>query len=437
MNPEMWVIAFPHARQEQRGAVIDKSKEDEGLITWKVNNPYKDYKDFVKREQWFVGGGYHFSKEETGESEGMKISMYEIKVEKMADAPMRIVTWVYHADDVDFAVQFKTLEDHWDGSAQAFTACLKSFRRIPRAAAMPGSAVTGENITEEVDEDKLTPEEKQEHRRQLVERTLTREIEALPKAWISIRSENYVALSKADEKFTREVLDYCEIVREYLDTTFQIGSDYVPPGIIRIFTDDAEQNAFFQGTGNLFEGAEQITMTKRHGEERTWAYEWLGQRLTSQWIQFRNTDLWANMPWWINTGLSRHMSFARPKGKRVVFQPDPYDKDTLRELVKKGNAIPLKDLLRGDGKFNEWGHSIQAGSVVSWLLTDGNKGKCKNAFVAYVQALVKAVAEEQKAFEERSKATAEKEKKRLEGLAERAGGDEGEDEDDEAEDADE
>jgi hypothetical protein len=436
MHPEMWVIAFPHARQEQRGARLDTSKEDEGVVSFKINNPYKDYKDFVKREQWFVGGGYHFSKEEEGEIEGMKVSMYEIKVEKMADAPMRIVTWVYRADDVDFAIQFKTLEDHYDGSAQAFTACLKSFRRIPRAAAMPGSAVTGESIVEDVDESKLTPEQKQERRRDLVERTLTREIEALPKGWIHIRSANYVALSKADEKFTRQILDYAEIVRNYLDTTFQIGNDYVPPGIIRIFTDQTEETAFFQGTGNLFEGAEQITVTKRQGEERSWEYEYLGRRITSQWVQFRNTDLWMNMPWWISEGLSRHMAFARPKGKRIEFQPDPYDKETLRELVKKGNAIPLKELLQGGAQFNEWGQNIQAGSVVSWLLTDGNRGKCKNAMVAYVQALVKAVEEEEKAFEERTKATTEKEKKRIEGQSGNAGGDD-EDEDDEDEDADE
>jgi hypothetical protein len=61
-RPEMWVIAFPLARQGDRGA--KREENDDGSVLFRVKNPYKDYKDFVSRERWFVGGGYYFSKEE-------------------------------------------------------------------------------------------------------------------------------------------------------------------------------------------------------------------------------------------------------------------------------------------------------------------------------------------------------------------------------------
>jgi len=420
-RPEMWVVAFPHERADDRGAKVE---EKDGVPKVTIQNPYRDYKDFLKREPWFVGGGYYFSKEETGEVDGMRVTMYEVKVEKMVDSPFRMVAWVYHSNDVDFAVQFRILEDWYDDYARTFETCLRSFRRIERTAAMPGGETTGEKITEVEDESKLTPEERMRRRKDRVEATLAKEIAALPKDWISLRSEHYIALSHADEKFTKETLDFAESVRGYLDETFPLGDDYVPPGIIRIFATQAEESAFFKGTGfGLFEGAEQIALSKRTGEEKSWEYEYLGRRVTDQWLEFKNRLLSDNMPYWIREGLKRHMSFARPKGKRIEFKPDAYDREDLRKVVKEGKAIPLKDLFSGDDEqFTQHAHLLQAGSVVSWLLGEGNRGKVKNAVFRYLQALMQACEEEEKAYEEKRKAA-------IEGMAKRTvegAGEEGE-----------
>ena len=107
-RPEMWVIGFPHERQDERGAVKKQTK-GETLVSFK--NPYKNYKEFIKRHREFTGGGFYFSKEEETERGGVKVTQYEIKVEKATETPFRMVAWVYHFDDIDFAVQFKILED--------------------------------------------------------------------------------------------------------------------------------------------------------------------------------------------------------------------------------------------------------------------------------------------------------------------------------------
>lgn len=55
--PQIWVIGFPHKRQEERGARVS-TEDGREEVTFK--NPYRDYKDFLKRESWFAGGGYYF-----------------------------------------------------------------------------------------------------------------------------------------------------------------------------------------------------------------------------------------------------------------------------------------------------------------------------------------------------------------------------------------
>ena len=103
-HPEMWVIGFPHG--VQRGAKIS---EEDGKTTITIKNPYKDYKDLLKQNPRFLGGGYHFTKEEETEIKGIKVTQYEIVVDKMVSAPYRVVAWVYHFKDADFAIEFKIL----------------------------------------------------------------------------------------------------------------------------------------------------------------------------------------------------------------------------------------------------------------------------------------------------------------------------------------
>ena len=99
--PSLWVIGFPHVRAASKG------KQDEALTRIAQKTPYKDYLDFVKREEWAStgSGGWFVSREETIEHADHTVDVFEIKVEKLVRAPLRIITWVYHCKNVDFAVQ--------------------------------------------------------------------------------------------------------------------------------------------------------------------------------------------------------------------------------------------------------------------------------------------------------------------------------------------
>ena len=54
IKPDLWVIAFPHEREKER-VKVERPDEHTTIIT--IKNPYKDYKDFVKREAWASTGG--------------------------------------------------------------------------------------------------------------------------------------------------------------------------------------------------------------------------------------------------------------------------------------------------------------------------------------------------------------------------------------------
>jgi hypothetical protein len=435
-RPEMWVIAFPHERQRQRGAKREKIDDTTTLIT--VQNPYKDYRDFVKREKRLALGesevGFFFSVEDQTEHADMHVDLFEVKAEKMVEVPKHLTAWVYHTEDVDYAVQFKILEHHYEDYQSTFLTCLKSFRLIPRTQPMPGSSSTGKKIIDIESEKDLTPEERKKRRVERVEKYLRDEIANLPRDWTHKDSKHFCVISHADDKFTRRVSEHAENVREYLKETFpDLGDDYVPRGIIRIFQDNAEENAFRQGTRDMWlDDVDQILIAGDKNWSLRWEYERVGREVTRQWLYYKNKNLYENLPWWLREGLLEHMEKARPsKRKGLVFAPDAHDVQQLVRLVKGEKAVPLKDVflgkqgtggikiddIEGLDPFNFISPSTQASSVFHWLLTKGNRRPVKGALQTYMSTLVHVIAEEDAKFEAEE---AERHRKRMQEAARRA-----------------
>ena len=390
--PQMWVIGFPHGLE--RGAKIDEKDEK---TTISIRNPYKDYKDLLKRNRGFVGGGYHFTKEEETEIKGVKVTQYEILVDKLVSAPYRITTWVFHFKDADFAVQFKILGGYHKKYRATFKACLKSFKRIKRTGVMPGTgATTGDTIiTSDEDEKKLTPAERTKKRKETFERTLQKEVAALPKGWYVLRNAYYVCISNCPKrKFPKEVLNHALAIRGYLDKTFGgVGSDYIPPGIIRVFETSSEYTAYAQGTS--WGGVQQVLLSEESKKtgRKSWAMERVSDGVTSQWMWFKNRNLSSNMPWWFRFGLEQHMRFARVKGKTVAIKPDDWDREQTKMIIKQNKNVHVRKLFEaGD---TEQSYLMQCGSVISYMLTKGNRGKTKGIIPLYMKNMITAIEKAQ------------------------------------------
>ncbi|MHC4973548.1 MAG: hypothetical protein ACYTG3_14575 [Planctomycetota bacterium] len=409
-TPEMWVIGFPHIRRGERKAKRVERAEGTELI---VSNPYTDYKDFIKRNRGFLsweGGGYYFSKEEETEIGGVKVTQYEIAMEKLVNTKRAVIAWVFHFDDIDFAIQFKILDDHFKGYKRGFYACLKSFKRAERTKALPGSATTGRKIVEEEDLDKLSPEERKRALQDQVKRKYQREIDALPKGWKSRESEHYLMLYNCEEKFARRTLAHAEAVRAHLDKLFgAVGDRFVPKAIIRIFNSDAERNAYHSSTRSIWDVVREITVVQGAGWDKDWEYGRLNSSVFSVWLHYRNKNLAMNMPSWLSSGLHKYMDMLRSKGKRIDFTNEDWNRDSMRLQIKKGAYVPLKEMITSEiwsaaeqkNPMGSWDRHQQAESVVYWLMTKGNRGKYKNLIKNYLFYLTIVVQDVQLEFEEK------------------------------------
>ncbi|NJN14127.1 MAG: hypothetical protein HC813_00180 [Planctomycetes bacterium] len=435
-TPEMWVIGFPHARKEEVGArKVDRGDYDE----IQFDAPYKDYKDFIKRNKNFLsweGGGYFFSKEEETEIGGVPVTQYEIKMEQMVNTPRRVVAWVYHFEDIDFAIQFKIIEDYFPEFESGFEGCMKTLKRVKRTKALPGASRTGSKIVEEIDIDRLPPEERKKALKEAVERKFKREEEALPKDWKIKRTKNYLVLYNSSDKFMNQMMSHVEVVRDHIEDLFGgVGADYVPPGIVRIFASDVEQSAYHSSTSNPWGIVRELSIVEGHGWEKDNAYESINRGIFSQWLYYRNKLLDQNMPGWLSSGLDKYFQMVRTKGRRITFSNEDWGRDQMRLSIKKGEYVPLRDLLSSgvwdaaEASGNEaevisgWQRHSQAQSVVYWLMTEGNRGKYKGIVRDYLSTLIVIVEEAEaeyqakmakiKAEEEAAKMAAEEKAKEI------------------------
>lgn len=427
MRPELWVIGFPHQRKRD-ARTVEEGEDGSTIIT--IRNPYKSYKDFVKRESWAStgGGGWFYEREDSTTNAGLEVDIYEIKIEKLVEIPFRIVTWVYHCEDVDFAVQLRIPEQHYDENKGVIEGVMKSFRQIERTEAFPKSQDTESASDRRKRHENLTLEAINAERIKLVKERIQREIDNLPKGWRVQESKHYVVITPKDKRYnnpTRYVLNYAEEIRKYLEKQFSdIGPGDVPPGLIRIFPSSADEEAYREGTrGWWADEVQEITMTYSGETSLLAEFSWVAERITDQYFFIKNENLAGSMPGWIRTGIWGHVGWARPsKRKKMVMAPRPHDIISIRQMLAAGTQASLKDLMTIAGDEVKPEHHAQARHVVYWLLGRGNKGKVKGSITRYLQSLEEIIKEEDEKFEAEEKKRMEE---RMRRHAEEAAADQG------------
>ncbi len=383
-TPELWVTAFPHA-------------------AGKVENPYSDYRDFLSKNTQFIdfSNGYEIIEEKETTVDGAKVTTYDIKETKSDRVPHRVVAWVFHFDDFDFAVQFKVFEWCYADYEASFRGCLKSFKRIDRTEAVPGTADAGGGtaVASRADVLKLPPDQRARAMKDAVEARLRREIEALPDGWKNRRTKKFVVLSNAEDKFTKAAIDHAEAISDHLDDFFgTAGAEYVPPSILRIFATGEERTAYGKGKEDAQSLVREVAIGAGHGWEKDNAWEDLNRSLWSEWLSMRHPQLEETLPGWFREGLNKYMNMLRTKGKRIGFANDDYDRDEIRLQIKREAYEELLALLSRDfvdqgrpsGALQDQDRTRQVRVVVLWLMRQGNSGKSKNL----VRDLVLAVAAE-------------------------------------------
>jgi len=369
-TPEMWVVGFPKAKGE-------------------VENPNRDWGEYIRTSDFVAfEDGYKVAEEKETTVDGAKVTTYELTQEPQTGCPHRIVAWVYHYDDFDLAVQFKVLEWHYADYDSSFRGCLKSFRRIERTKAIGGSAAGGEGgIRTRDDLLALPPEKRARALKDAVEVQCRREVDALPDGWKDKRTKQFLVLYSAEEKFVKATLLHAGAVADHLEDIFgPAGQDYVPPAILRIFSDDEAESAYRQGKPDTETLLQEIDISAGHGWEKDNAWEELNRSLLTQWLNTRHPELEGTLPEWLKTGLKKYMEMVRTKGRRIGYANDDWDRDEIRLQIKKEKYESLLTLLsreitnegRPNAMLEGYDRERQQRVVVLWLMREGNRGKYKN-----------------------------------------------------------
>ena len=386
-KPQMSVIAFISEVVKKRGAEV--SETDDGFLI-ELNNPFKDYEDYLKRT--YSGGGWYISEDEQGTVNGISVRQLEIKVEKLTrSGPKRIVAWVYQTEEVDYVVQFELLEGAYRKRKRDMHACLRSFKLIPRKGSLTPTT-TGKRVIEK-DEDELTLEERTLQRQQKEANVHEKTVAALPDDWKVKEMGRFLVLNHADDKYAKKVVSHAEAVWKWLDKNFDyLGpGEYVPRPIIRICKDADEERAFSQGTA-WGPSIEIVTHKDTSGGSLSWEFEWINRRIVGLWFRYHAGDIYSAFPHWLDNGLDQVLGTARAKGSRLEFQADQWELQNLREAVRKDQITPLQDLLKmgTEDFYGQRTRSSEAAAFLRLLLSTRSK-KVKAVLKEYILNLAATV----------------------------------------------
>jgi hypothetical protein len=381
-KPELTVIAFV-AEMVKRKSTVEKKTDDEGKnrLIIDIRNPYKDYLDYLKRTN--VDGGFYVSDEKKLEIDGHQVTQYEIKIEKLTyEGPKRIVTWVHHTEDVDFAVQMVVFESAYEKLKKEIGSTQRSFGLIPRSAAGLATGDTGERVI--IDERELSPEKRKESRVSLEKQAHAKAKDALTDGWDSFQVGRVLVLSHTDEKYARRVGEQATAVLDWCDETFPyVGpEEYVRQPVIRVCASTDEEMAYRKGSGGwYFVGerlAEIVTSNTKEGFLTAWEVDWVNTAVLSFWFQERDRTLYMALPDWLDSGLAELIKKSRVDKGKLEFRQDDYGRDQLRLLVKQGNAAHPRELLKlsardfqGQNSTSYFGSRYQSGALLRFLLVGG------------------------------------------------------------------
>jgi hypothetical protein len=409
-KPQLLVIAFVSELVRQEARAKREKKEGQDRISILIENPFKDYLDYLKRT--YSGGGYYVSDQQETKIDDLDVTQYEIKVEKLTrDGPKRIVCWVYHTKEVDFAVHVEVLEDAWPKLKKELTTTLRSFKLIPRTEGGLPTASTGETVIE-LDESEKTPEQRKQRRIELEKNLHAKARESVPDGWQVMKIGRFLVLNHSDEKYAKRVAEHGDALLGWMEQTFPfIGpEEYVRQPILRICKDRDEEMSFHDGGGFFWFGEnriEVVTSQDNNGFVAGWAVERINRQLVDLWFVERDRDLYWAMPGWLRMGLYQVIGTARAKGDKIEFRKDDWERDGVRERIREGKVTKPRDFLKMTasdytGGDEWWGRDKEAGSLLRFFVSGpGAKNpKTKDVLRDYIRnlkAVVTEIAAERKA----------------------------------------
>ncbi len=405
--PKIDIVIIPNSATKEQGPTVEKEGD---RVTVTRHESYKDLKEYLdKRLEAFGGGGFHFQKEAQETKIGSwKVLYYEAWIDKLADAPKHVYAWAFYGEDAIYGVVGEGLAKFEEKIKPDIEAAARSFRIVAHRGSL-GNETTGKDVVVGRDPTKkTTPEERKKDRDGAFARTLDQTKGKLPAGWKTKETADFVAFSHADDKFTKETLDYAEQLRTWLDKTLGYLGDGIPgKAILRMCADRNEYESMWQTGGFAAFRFEVYTYKDNNtsADQRLWD---LNAGIFRIWLSDKNEELRGRMPVWLDMGLRDCVTTAMLKGGKVEPRASKDDDATIAELRRAGKLVKAKDFLsKGTPELREIDHiRLQAEYFTRFLFVGGaqRSAKYKNVFSDYVKNFVAMLADEVKAETDEAKA---------------------------------
>lgn len=392
-KPELHVIAFPDAKtQAERVEVTKKTDADKAITLISFKNPFKDYRDYLKRT--YSEGGYYVDKEEKSEVEGVAVECLEIKVEKMTwGGPRRIVTWIFDAPAADYAVQFEMFESAFPKLKKDVLSTMRSFRLIAGTGGIAAMTGKGAVVTDldrlEADWDKLTPSQRMMKKLEIQQQDQERAAEGLTGGWKAKRYGRCFVLYDVDEKAVQRFTNDANAVLDYLDDQFPWlnPDEFVRDPTLRICKDRDEEQMYRKGSGGWSWGQEIVTH-KDLDRGGSWSEGgWVNSRVCEHWFRERSSELWDVLPIWLRVGLDEAFQKTRSKGKKLEFFDDSWERVDIAEQIRAGKLLTLRELIEmdSDALYSDRNRWSECSAAARFFITGPRKAE--DALKTYLQAL--------------------------------------------------
>jgi hypothetical protein len=376
-EPKLDVVVIPNSAAKQKAGEVVQT--DDKIII-KQAAPWKDLKEYMDKKaqtDWEVGGGYFFSEPGKESKVGdMKVLYYEVTFDKLT-TPRKWFGWAFYAEDCIYGVVGDSLVKFEEKIKPEYDAAIKSFKIFPRTGMLPGAAITGDDaddviFTKDPKKEHVTDEDLKKKRMEAYNRRLARIKETLPSDWKIKESENFTAVSHCDDKFTKEVLDHAEALRDWLDKTMgYVGAGYAGKIILRVCADSNEREAMWKTMSWQDRYGEVVTGKDRDGWMDN-AFSSLNTGIYEIWLTDRNRDLSWQLPYWMRYGLDQVIGTARSKGRKITdFKASTWDTVGLNNLRRANKLLTARQFFTMDLEelFKDYENMRQAEAFIRFLMT--------------------------------------------------------------------
>ncbi|MCA8954461.1 MAG: hypothetical protein KDC87_00215 [Planctomycetes bacterium] len=338
-RPVMRVIQFD--KEVIKKMVTVERSEDKKSSVRTLRLPYRDYKDYVKRN--LSQGGFHFAVEKKDKLAGVPVTIYEVKVEKLAYGGRKhFLAYVFHGTEgVDFAVEFEFLMHHYKKLDSTGLRSIQSFKFLPRENA--NTSLAGKQTPAtfgkilRLDWKKKTAAERLKIRQEIEQARIKKAIAGLPEGWTVIKTKNITVLTHASPKYTARLCKAAETCWNWCDKRFsKLNDEYVSRGLIRVCKNYDEYKAYRTGSSDAYSiDDKEIAIYEDKGEGNTGDWGHLPYAIFSHYMSDKDELLSANTPYWLTSALSDYCASARVKGRQIEFRINEYEPEAFRELRRK------------------------------------------------------------------------------------------------------